>query len=223
MRSVLYAIMAFAAVVVAAAGTATETRADGQRDDFHSFDSGRWIKSDYALGRGRLNPANVSVKDGILKGKIPANTLNGSEIESKRLRGYGVHRVHMKTPRAPSSITGFYLYRAPDYNAEIDIEVHNDGSRKIDFVTYANGRKTNVSTKKLRFDPSAGFHTYAIRFSPHSLSFYVDGRLLERWSNGLPDEPMKLLLNTWFPTFLPGKEPSTDRYTKVNWIESKPL
>jgi beta-glucanase (GH16 family) len=91
------------------------------RDNFASFDTNRWSKGAHDLGRSYLDPNNVSVSNGYLSIKIPANTLNGGEIESKSFYKYGTYRASVKLPYAPSSITGFFLYRSPDYYNEIDM------------------------------------------------------------------------------------------------------
>ena len=188
------------------------------RDDFDSFDSSRWVKSDHLLGRSYLDPDNVSVANGYLREKIPALTTNGAEIESIDYYGYGTYRARIRTADAPSSITGFFLYRSPDYYAEIDIELYNDGTGNVDFVTYANGQRTHYVGKQLTFDPSADFHTYRIDYEPNVVQFYVDGDLQKAWTGGVPDASMKLLVNTWFPNWLGEQAPPTNRFTRVDWI-----
>ncbi|HBQ28622.1 MAG TPA: hypothetical protein DD719_04330 [Desulfotomaculum sp.] len=197
---------------------ATSGPADFQ-DDFIDFDTNRWLKSSHNLGRSYLDPDNLSVSDGFLKIKIPATTLNGGEIESQEFYKYGSYRVRMKLPYAPSSITAFFLYRQPDYFNEIDIEIYNDDSRKIDFVVYSGGKRTHAVTKTLSFDPTGDFHEYRFDFDRKGLKFYVDNQLYQNWRNGLPTDSMKLLASTWFPTWLPGTSPEVDQYTLVDWIQ----
>jgi beta-glucanase (GH16 family) len=189
------------------------------RDDFTAFDSDRWIKSSHTLGRTDFDPANVSVGNGYLRERIPANTTGGAEVESMEYYGYGIYRARIMTADAPSSITGFYLYRSPDLYAEIDIEIYNDGTGDVDFVTYADGRRTHHTQKRLTFDPSAAFHNYRFDYNPGSVKFYVDGELMAVYTDGLPNDSMKLLVNTWFPSWLPGTAPTATRYTRVDWID----
>jgi endo-1,3-1,4-beta-glycanase ExoK len=197
------------------------------RDDFSSFDETRWSMLDQRLGRSRLYPANVGVGAGSLRIKIPANTLDGGTIRSQSLYKHGTYSARMKTPDAPSSVTGFFLYDAPDYEKEIDIEIYNDSSRKIIFSTYAphyaNGtllkEPTHTVTKTLPFDPASGFHDYTFGFYPGRVSFYVDGQLMQSWSDALPKSSMRLWVNTWFPTWLEGTPPNTDRYLYVDRLQ----
>ncbi len=217
-------IAAFGAVlVVLYAGTA---KAEGTsfRDNFDSFDSSMWIKSDHVLGRTDFDPANVVVSTNEqLRLQIPANTTGGAEIESQEYYGYGTYKARIRTADAPSSLTGFYLYRSPDFYAEIDIEVYNDGTGNVDFVTYAKGQRTHHVTKDFHFDPSADFHTYSFDYNPGAVRFYIDGKLRQVWTDGLPQGSMKLLVNTWFPSWLEGSPPPTTRTTRVDWISYEQL
>ncbi len=192
-------------------------------DDFNSFDTNRWSKGDHNLGRSYLDPKNVSVSSGNLAIKLPARTLNGGEIMSKDLYGEGSYSARMKLPNAPSSITGFFLYQAPDYASEIDIEIYNDTSRKVMFSTYSGGSQTHTETMALPFDPTTGFHEYRFDYASGSINFYADGKLMKTWEDGLPSNSMKLYVNAWFPTWLAGKKPTKDKYVLVDRIQHTSL
>jgi beta-glucanase (GH16 family) len=213
--------IAFAAALSAMSAHAAEAEGASFRDDFDTFNSNRWIKSDHQQGLSYLAPSNVVVDNSYLRLRIPADTTDGAEIESVDYYGYGTYRVRMKTADAPSSITGFFLYRSPDLYAEIDIEVYNNGTGNTDFVTYADGQRTHYVNKDFRFDPSADFHTYRFDYNPDSIQFYVDGTLRQTWTDGIPSASMKLLVNTWFPNWVPdpGQAPDTVRATRVDWID----
>ena len=211
-------VAVFAATLVVLSVENANAEGTTFRDDFDSFDSSRWVKSDHVLGLTNFELDNVSVANGCLREKIPALTTNGAEIESIDYYGYGTYRARIRTADAPSSITGFFLYRSPDYYAEIDIEIYNDGTGNVDFVTYANGQRTHYVGKQLTFDPSADFHTYRIDYDPGVVRFYVDGALQKTWTDGAPEASMKLLVNTWFPSWLEGLAPPTSRVTRVDWI-----
>ena len=102
-----------------------------------------------------------------------------------------------QVPDAPSSITRFFLYEK-----DIDVEILNDPSGRIMFTTYAGGRKTNNVEKDLSFDPTMDFHEYRFDFYPDRAEFFVDGELMHRFTEGLPE-------NAWFP----GEKPEKDSYT----------
>ncbi len=209
---------AFAAILLVVFAGSAEAGGSNFKDNFDQFNDNRWTKSSFNLGRSQLDPSNVSVRNSNLRIKIPAQSLNGGEIESRALYGYGTYVARMRVPNAPSSITGFFLYRSPDYEAELDIELYNNSSRRVDYTTYANGKQTHFAAKKLPFDATKGFHTYRIDYYPRVVRFYADGKLYQRYKYGLPDGEMKLLINTWFPNWLSGQKPTKASATYVDWV-----
>jgi endo-1,3-1,4-beta-glycanase ExoK len=193
-------------------------------DEFTSFDSARWSKGDHMLGRSYLDPANVSVDGQNLRITLPARSLEGGEVFTNDLLGYGSYSARMKLPNAPSSITGFFLYKAPDYESEIDIELFNDSTRRIMFTTYAGGAQTHTVTRTLPFDPTTGFHEYGFDYfqdpisGEASVAFYADGREMMSWDTGVPRTSMHLMFNSWFPRWLDGRRPKKNAYTYVDRI-----
>lgn len=179
-----------------------------------------WKATNRKLGRGRLLPENVSMQDGKVRLTLPADTVNGAEIESEKLHGPGsTFTARMKVPDAPTSITGFFLYEPPDLESEVDIEVFNEPSGKILFTTYADGKETHTKEKKLPFDPTKDFHDYSFFYGESSVVFYVDGEEMQRYGRGIPTEEMQLYVNSWYPTWLQTQKPPSDRYTDIEWIE----
>jgi len=189
------------------------------RDDFASLEAGRWQPTEKTLGRGRLASENVAVDDGKLGIRLPAGTLEGGEVESTETYSYGSYAASIKAARAPSSITGFFLYAPPDFHTEIDVEIFNDPSGRVLFTTYANGEQTNTVEKRLPFDATAGFHEYRIDLYPTKAEFSVDDRLLHTFDEGLPGDSMQLMVNAWYPDWLPGEEPEKDGHVQVDWIQ----
>lgn len=189
------------------------------RDDFTSLDAQRWSPTGHPLGRSVLDPANVAVADGVLGLLIPAGTVNGAEVQSTALFKYGSYGTRMRLPNAPSSITGFFLYKAPDYRSEIDIEVYNDSSGRMTVSTYSGGAQTHTKTVRLPFDPTAAFHEYWIDYAASGVRFRVDGRSVQAWSRGVPRTGMYLFANAWFPAWLAGQPPSVDTSASIDWIQ----
>lgn len=239
LKRILAAVVIAAALVCggavafaqAAGGTAVKGAATGEKnqkqsvllfnDCFDTFDGSRWLKSGHTLERSTLVPDNVTVDDGCLRMKLPAGELTGAEIESADYYGYGSYAARMKLPSAPSSITGFFMYRSPDLYHEIDIEIYNDSSRRIDFTTWAGGERTHTVTKTLPFDATQDFHDYRMVYKPDGVEFYVDGQLLQAWSDGVADKPMKLLLNVWYPSWLDGVPADADEFLEVDSIKAE--
>jgi beta-glucanase (GH16 family) len=98
------------AVSVSVAGAA---RSGDFRDEFTSFEVRQWVKIGRPFGHGTLDPANVTVADGLLGIRLPAGTLNGGEMRSTSLYRYGTYRTRMKIANAPSSLTAFFPTSAP--------------------------------------------------------------------------------------------------------------
>ena len=42
---------------------------------------------------------------------------------------------------------------------------------------------------------------------------------MQEFEGGLPNERMKLYVNSWFPNWLAGEKPDSERYVYVDWIE----
>ncbi len=208
--------MVMGAFVVSVAAAA---RSDGFRDDFATLDAERWVTITRPFGKGAVDAANVAVASGMLGVKLPAGRLDGGELRTTSLYRFGSFRARMKVADAPSSLTAFFLYKAPDYQSELDIEIFNDTTRRVMFTTYSGGAQTNTVTRTLPFDPTTGFHEYAIEYDTSSVRFLVDGALMQSWSKGVTRSAMNLYLNAWFPSWLAGERPATDRFTLVDWIE----
>jgi beta-glucanase (GH16 family) len=199
--------------------SAAHAAAGDFRDDFSSFDTTRWAVGEHQLGRSALTSANVAVADGTLGLALPAATTDGGEIRSRAQYSAGTARARLKVANAPSSITGFFLYAAPDYAAEIDIEIFNDPSGRVMFSTYAGGRQTHTETRSLGFDPTAAHHDYTISWGNGKVRFLVDGVQLRSFSNGVPKAPMNLFANAWFPAWLEGLAPAGPQATVIDEIE----
>ena len=71
-------------------------------------------------------------------------------------------------------------------------------------------------TKRLLFDPTAGYHTYAFRYKAGLARIMVDGRAMQTWKSGVPKVSMNPCTNLWFPTWLDGKRPLFDSYLYVD-------
>jgi len=217
MRRILFLLVTGLVQTMLLAGTAWAQDMSFS-DDFDSFDTARWSKGDHMLGRSYLDPTNVGVGGGNLQIQLPARTLEGGEVYTSSPLGYGSYSANIKAPYAPGSITGFFLYKAPDYESEIDVEIYNDSTRRIILSTYAGGRQTHTETLPLPFDPTTAFHEYRFDYSPGSLTFYADGKSLRTWNDGIPQTSMHLMLNSWFPRWLDGRRPKKTAYTYVDRI-----
>ncbi|MCC5912257.1 MAG: glycoside hydrolase family 16 protein [Clostridiaceae bacterium] len=187
-------------------------------ETFDSFNTNLWFIRSGKLGRSRLTPPNVKIENGQLSIMLPAGTLQGGELQSLDKFHYGSYEISMQLPNVPSSITGFFLYKAPDFYHEIDIEIFNKATTEVLFTTYYQGDTYHEAVHPLAFDPTAGFHRYRIDYYPHEVAFYIEDQLIQRWDNGFSHEPMHLIVNAWYPHWLEGTPPPKDEFLNVEWI-----
>jgi hypothetical protein len=189
-----------------------------KEERFKTIDTEKWGISDKTLGRSVFSPNHLAFKNEHLQLLMPKGTTNGAEIYTNERLSYGQYEVRMKLPLAPSSLTGFFFYEPPDYFHEIDIEVLNTEEGILYLTTYANGQQSNTYSGRLNFDPTAAYHNYLIDYSEKGVSFYIDGKWFKTWVNGIPQKPMRLMLNSWYPKWLEGQVGQTDTYLIVEWI-----
>lgn len=187
-------------------------------DPFESFDRSLWHLSSTTLGRTQFSPDRVEIGGGRLLMHLEPYSFRGGELRSNHLMQYGAYEIRMRAPDARSSITGFFMYKAPDYYFEIDIEIYNDPDRGWFLTTYADGSIQNEYHGELPFDPTAGYHTYRFEYEPDRLTYYVDDVFVLRWTSGIPQEPMYLMLNCWYPNWLEGETPGSPQALSVDYI-----
>ncbi len=183
-----------------------------------SLATDNWIISDKQLGKSKFKPEHVGIAEGQLALELPAGTTDGAEIWTQSQQSYGTYAVRMKLPNAPGSITGFFLYSAPDYYNEIDIELYNQPDSTLMLTTYADGDRQNSFEKNLLFDPTADYHEYLIDYRPEGLSFYVDGKWQKTWAGGYSHNPMYLMVNVWYPNWLEGSGSTESKKLLIEWI-----
>jgi endo-1,3-1,4-beta-glycanase ExoK len=204
MRRLPFAILLLLLVLPASAAAATPVA---------------WAPTQHQLGRSALSPANVLPGPAL---RLPAGTTDGAEIRSPSTFSSGAVHARLKVADAPSSITGFFLYAPPDLASEIDIEIYDDPSGMAIFTTYAGGRQTHTERRELGFDPTAGYHDYAIAWAANKVTFSVDGTAVRTWKDGVPKAPMNLYVNAWFPTWLAGLAPAEDQQTSIAALDHRP-
>jgi endo-1,3-1,4-beta-glycanase ExoK len=200
------------------------TAASAFDDGFDLFDGARWSKEEHALGRGWFRRENVVAGAGLVQLVHPAGTLDGGEIRSIERYGYGSYEARIRTPYAPGTISAFFLYQHGPRNDELDIEIFNDGTRRVMFTVWVADRQKYGVTKTLAFDPSAGFHTYRIDWRAGRVEFFVDGVSMQVWSHkkNLPTNPMYVMANAWWPVWIGGAPHGTANAMEIDRIAATP-
>jgi beta-glucanase (GH16 family) len=188
-------------------------------EEFDGPAFGGWTTDTHPLGRGQVLAANVALGGGLAALSLSAGAYDGAEILTAARYGVGAYEARMRTPDAPGSVSAFFLYQGVvGGNDEIDIEIFNDGTRRIMFTTWVAGRETNNVIKTLPFDPAAAMHDYRIEWSAKVVRFRVDGVVMQEFKRGIPKNSMFVMANTWWPTWLTGPvlaEPRTFQIDRI--------
>ena len=192
-------------------------------ENFDLWDPSAWIPGDHPLGLGFFKPENVSHRGTKLLLTLPAGGYNGAEIKSASPVQFRDVEVRLRTPRAPGSISAFFLYEfVQSKNDEIDIEIFNDGSRQILFTTWVDGVQENSVQHTLPFDPAVRSHNYRIEWSSSQVRFLVDGVLMHEWAGAgtedVPQDAMYVMSNVWWPTWMSGPTLDKSRMHQIDRI-----
>jgi endo-1,3-1,4-beta-glycanase ExoK len=191
-------------------------RVAGSRDTTDALQRERWFRGAHPLGRGAVQADRVRTDGGVSLLLTPEGGL-GAELRSVDRHGTGRYSVRMRTPRAPGSLSAFFLYQdVLEGNDEVDLEILNDGSRRVILATWVAGEKTRDAVVQLPFDPADASHEYEIELQESRVSFRADGQLLAEWSEGVPRRPMRVVVNSWWPIWL--TPAGTSGETRIDWI-----
>lgn len=193
-------------------------------DEMLNFDTSRWHAANWNNEGYFLNgwhPHQLTFPDGRLRITLEADTqgLTGKSSVSGEYRtnasyGYGLYKARLIASNTPGTITAFFTYTGwaeGTRHDEIDVEIKGDDPRKVSLNYWSDGVE-HPTVVDLGFDASAAYHDYAFRWTPTSLQWFVDDRLVheENGSRGpLPEVPGRIMLNLWGAT---GAEPWSSSY-----------
>lgn len=141
---------------------------------------------------------NIFFENGNLVIRPVKSTVNGKihytsgriSTQNKKDFTYGVFEARLKVPEGNGFLPAFWLM-ATDENVygqwprcgEIDImEVHGSDTRTTyGTIHYGNPHRQSQATRTLRNGTFAdSFHTFAVKWEPGEISWYVDGFLIHR-------------------------------------------
>jgi GR25 family glycosyltransferase involved in LPS biosynthesis len=163
-----------------------------------------------------FKPNNYSVtRDGIAQltlrhERTPVREYTSAAICSRQRFLYGRFGADLRPAAVSGCITGVFLHRNSP-RQEIDIEFLGNDTRAILVNVYYNpgsdgarmeyGYRGSPALVSLDFDAADAFHRYEIEWSPTSIRWLVDGRLVhERAEWGptpIPHLPMQFNVNLW--------------------------
>ncbi len=115
---------------------------------------------------------------------------------------YGYVEIRAKLPKGKGLWSAFWLLHQNDYDRrpEIDVVEYIGDKHNVAFNTYhyyENGTlKSSPTMEAWGPDYSQGYHTYAVKWEPGSIIWYVDGEERNRFQDGnVSWEDMYLLVN----------------------------
>ena len=186
-------------------------------EEFYRLDHTLWNDHQWYE---KSNPTiNYAVDDGLLK-IWPQRDESGHffnrslDTDGRFSQRYGYFEMEAKLPRGKGTWPAFWLFAHPgERRPEIDImEAYTGGAPPWGYTgkdgvsrptAYAPtvwiDKDMRAGTRQFdtQSDLSARFHKYAVKWEPHSLSFYFDGQLVHTIHASLSD-PMYIILDLWF-------------------------
>lgn len=130
-------------------------------------------------------------------------TYASAEYATQRNYGYGRVEGRIKAAKGSGLVASLFTYSGSGTgtpNDEIDIEILGKDTTKLETNYFTKGIGGHSTVIDLGFDAASDFHNYAFEWSPTSIRWYVDGRLVhtENGSRGpLPAKPGKIMVNLW--------------------------
>ncbi len=186
-------------------------------DNFDTYDTNIWMKSDWANGNPFYSgwcPEQIAFASGqvtlSLEEKSCHNLTHASgEYRTKETYQYGRYTANFKASNVNGVISSFFTYTGPAEGTEwdeIDVEILGKDSTKLQVNYWRNGKEHPVIID-LGFDASEAMHKYSFIWHPEYITWYVDDILVHtvRENNlnnddSLPVNPSKLMMNIWAGT-----------------------
>jgi beta-glucanase (GH16 family) len=152
----------------------------------------------------------------------------GAEYRTISTMTYGRFEVRMRTAGTSGMLSSFFTYYDPasPWN-EIDIENMGRYTNEVQYNTIVPTQGDNhVQRQPVLFNPHAGFHVYAIEWTPAYVAWRIDGDEVYRQTGAhinLITRAQKLMMNIWQPadvnwagSFSPAQLPV---YAYYDWVK----
>jgi beta-glucanase (GH16 family) len=206
-------------------------------DEFtgRSLDTTKW-STEYPSGNSGEQqyyaPTIFRVNDGILSIYAENKTSHGYPYTSGIIttqrtfaQKYGYFVIRAKLPSGQGFWPAFWLLPvSKNYPVEIDVfELLGNDPHTIHMTNHWRDEKGSHQKSKLAYtseiDFSAGFHTFAIDWNQTELKWYIDGVLRYKVDQGVPSEPLFLLVNLAVGGNWPGNPDETTRFPGVMQVD----
>ncbi len=184
--------------------------------------------------------AGVSALAAFALSQAPATaqtTLNGGELFSLEKVRFGKWEIRMQLAAVPGSVSSFFTYYdesylgAPEPWREIDIEALGNKPKGFQSNLITGTASSKVTSEEFHVtegDLTKEFHTYVLEWTPDSVVYRMDGKLLRKDLKSDPqvadlaDKDQSYRMNLWASTAVgwvgamdPSKLPIAQT---VNWM-----
>jgi len=145
-----------------------------------------------------------------------AKNFIGGEIYSAEKVQYGRWEMRMQMPKLSGSVSSFFTYEPDSWMGgthpwrEIDIEYLGNKNTGFQSNIITGSAEKKFFSEKFHTtvgDPGSGFHTYALEWTPDSVSWFFDGKLLRTTKATVSDQvvdmqdlPQTYRMNIWAST-----------------------
>ena len=175
-------------------------------DGFDRFDSSRWYVSDGWSNGSWMNCTwsrdAVRVADGVLRLglRAEADGLICGEIQTRATFGYGTYEIAVRSGRGSGINAAFFTYIGPVHNRsheEIDIELLLRDPNRVTFNTWSDGHEAQGGSARIWPLQAGEFRRLAFHWTPDSITWYVNDRIVHRAEAPLPDAGQKIYASLW--------------------------
>ncbi|MCJ1334419.1 hypothetical protein MMC10_011128 [Thelotrema lepadinum] len=164
----------------------------------YDFTKGSPPTSDWSLSTGAFPTFNSSGAQFTI-----AKTLDSPTLSSKWYIMYGHYDIVAQIAPGQGVVSSSVLMS--DTKDEVDLEWVGNQKDSLQCNYFGQGQEGSEQTVNVN-NPTGGFHTYSIDWTPTALTWAVDGKVLRTVSSSeahFPQTPSVLKIGTW-----PGGDPS---------------
>ncbi len=200
-------------------------RIDSFYDDFTSYDSSIWYKSEpspYIIFYCTLRPEQVNyISDGTLSvmtltldddlehDDTPDLPYKSGELRTTSTYGYGLYEIRMKPVIHTGVVSSFFVMTGPwdgpgVPHDEVDLEFildPDDGNPNpvMQCNYFTDGVGNHEYIVDLAFNATNEYHTYAFRWEPNRITWFIDGVEVHSATENIPAYEGRIMMNLYPP------------------------
>ena len=190
------------------------------RERFDRLEAARWevLDDTFPDNLALFREANFTLRNPgcaalyLRKGGTNLRPFTSASLRTRNAYQYGRFEAAIRPAKGRGLVTGMFLHRNSP-RQEIDIEFLGRNTTRLMVNVYYNpggegatleyGYRGTPAVIDLGFDASEAFHRYSIAWTPSSITWFVDGRMVHERVNWnptpIPHLPMRFFINLWPP------------------------